>query len=52
MSVDALQYAPDKGAAFAECARVLRTGRRLVFTAFEIDGKSGRELPSVRRRPR
>lgn len=45
MSVDALQYAPDKDAAFAECARVLRTGGRLVFTAFEIDGDRATAFP-------
>jgi len=50
MSVDALHYAPDKVAAFAECARILRAGRRLALTAFEIDGsfdKSGLPDPFV-----
>ncbi len=37
MSVDALQYAPDKAAAFREVARILRPGGRLAFTAFELD---------------
>ena len=37
MSEDALQYAPNKGAAFAEAARILRPGGRFVFTAFELD---------------
>ena len=37
MSEDALQYAPDKRAAMREAARVLRTGGRLVFTAFELE---------------
>ena len=36
VSFDALQYAPDKAAAFREIARVLRPGGRLVFTAFEV----------------
>ena len=37
MTVDALQYAPDKSATFAEIARVLKPGGRFVFTAFEVD---------------
>jgi SAM-dependent methyltransferase len=37
LSCDALQYAPDKKAAFAEAARVLRSGARLAFVAFELD---------------
>ena len=37
MSEDALQYAPDKRAALAEAARILRPGGRLVFTAFELE---------------
>jgi SAM-dependent methyltransferase len=37
MSVDALQYAPDKRAAFAEIARILRTGAKFVFACFELD---------------
>ena len=37
MSVDALQYVRDKQAAFAEVHRVLQSGGRLVFTAFELD---------------
>ena len=37
MSEDALQYVPDKRAAVAEAARILRPGARLVFTAFELD---------------
>jgi ubiquinone/menaquinone biosynthesis C-methylase UbiE len=45
VSVDALQYAPDKAAAFAECARILRPGRRLAFTAFEIDATRTAGLP-------
>ena len=37
MSEDAIQYTPDKRAAVAEAARILRPGGRLVFTAFELD---------------
>lgn len=37
MSVDALQYAPDKRAALEEAARILRQGGRLVFACFEVD---------------
>lgn len=37
MSVDALQYAPDKKSAIGEAARVLRRGARLVFVCFEVD---------------
>jgi ubiquinone/menaquinone biosynthesis C-methylase UbiE len=37
MSVDALQYAPDKRAGLKEAARILHPGGRLVFTAFEVE---------------
>lgn len=37
MSVDALQYAPDKTKALAEIARILRPGGRFAFVAFELD---------------
>ena len=37
MSVDALQYAPDKTRAIAEVARILRPGGRFAFVAFELD---------------
>lgn len=45
MSVDAWQYAPDKRAAFAEAARVLRPGGRLVIACFEFDESRVRGLP-------
>jgi SAM-dependent methyltransferase len=37
LSIDALQYLPDKRAALREVGRVLEPGRRFVFTAFELD---------------
>ena len=37
MSVDALQYTPDKRLAFEEVARILRPGGRFAFVAFELD---------------
>jgi SAM-dependent methyltransferase len=45
MSVDAVQYVPDKRAAFAEIHRILRPGGRLVFTAFELDSERVAGLP-------
>jgi SAM-dependent methyltransferase len=37
MTIDALQYAPDKRRAIAEVARVVRPGGRFAFVAFELD---------------
>lgn len=37
LSVDAIQYAPDKRAVFAEVFRIVRPGDRVAFTAFEVD---------------
>jgi SAM-dependent methyltransferase len=37
MSVDALQYVPDKTTALTEVARILRPGGRFAFVAFELD---------------
>ncbi|MEX2225518.1 MAG: methyltransferase domain-containing protein [Dehalococcoidia bacterium] len=37
ISVDALQYAPDKRAALHEIARILRPGGRLAFACFELE---------------
>jgi ubiquinone/menaquinone biosynthesis C-methylase UbiE len=45
MSEDALQYAPDKRAAAAEAARILRPGARMVFTAFELEPSRAAGLP-------
>ncbi|MCH7579609.1 MAG: class I SAM-dependent methyltransferase, partial [Chloroflexi bacterium] len=45
MSEDALQYAPDKEAAMAEVARILRPGGRFVFTAYELDPERAAGLP-------
>ena len=45
MSEDALQYAPDKWAAMAEAARILRPGGRLVFTTYELDPDRAANLP-------
>jgi len=45
MSEDALQYAPDKQAAMAEAARILRPGGRFVFTAYELDPERAAGLP-------
>jgi ubiquinone/menaquinone biosynthesis C-methylase UbiE len=45
MTVDALQYAPDKTKAIAEVARILRPGGRFAFVAFEIDPERVAGLP-------
>ncbi len=45
MSVDALQYAPDKGRAVAEMARILRPGGRLAVAAFALDPERVAGLP-------
>lgn len=45
MTVDALQYSPDKGAALLEVARILKPGGRFVFTAFEVDPEAVRGYP-------
>jgi SAM-dependent methyltransferase len=37
VSFDAIMYTPDKQAAFAEAARVLKPGARFVYTAFELN---------------
>jgi len=47
MSEDALQYTPDKQAAIAEVARILRPGGRFVFTAYELDPERAAKLPAL-----
>jgi len=45
MSVDALQYVPDKTAALVEVARILHLGGRFAFVAFELDPDRVAGLP-------
>ncbi len=45
MTVDALQYAPDKRAALNEVARVLRPGARFAFVCFEFEPARVAGLP-------
>lgn len=45
ISVDALQYAPNKHAALNEAARILRPGGRLAFACFEFDPERVAGLP-------
>lgn len=45
MSVDALQYAPDKAAALGEMARILKPGGRLAIACFEVDAAKVAGLP-------
>jgi SAM-dependent methyltransferase len=45
VSFDALQYAPDKAAAGAEMARVLKPGKRLALTAFEVIADRVSDVP-------
>lgn len=45
MSIDALQYAPGKRAAFAELARILRPGARAGIVCFEVDPATVAGLP-------
>jgi len=45
MTIDALQYAPDKRAALLEVARILRPGGRFAFACFELDAKRVVGLP-------
>jgi SAM-dependent methyltransferase len=45
MTVDALQYAPDKTRALIEVARILRPGGRFAFATFELDAEHVAGLP-------
>ena len=45
MSVDALQYVPDKSAALVEVARILHPRGRFAFVAFELDPERVAGLP-------
>jgi SAM-dependent methyltransferase len=45
MSLDSLQYVPDKRATFGEVARVLSADGRVAFTAFEVDAERVRDVP-------
>ena len=45
LSVDALQYAPDKAQVFSEAHRILRAGGRLAFSAFEVNPRLVGGLP-------
>ena len=47
MSVDALQYAPDKRAACQEVSRILQPSGRFAFTAFELDRERVAGLPVI-----
>lgn len=47
MSIDALQYAPDKRSAMSEFARILRPGGRLAFFAFELHPELTSGLPII-----
>ena len=51
MSVDALQYAPNKRAAIQEFARIIRPGGRLAFTAFEVRADRAAGLPVIGENP-
>ena len=47
MTVDALQYAPDKAAALREFARIIRPTGTLAFYAFELHREHARGLPVI-----
>jgi len=47
MTVDALQYAPDKTSALREFARIIRPGGTLAFFAFELHPERVRGLPVI-----
>lgn len=45
LSIDAIQYAPDKADVFKEAHRILRPGRRLAFSAFEVEPERVAGIP-------
>ena len=45
MTIEAFQYAPDKGAALTELRRILEPGGRLAIVAFEVDPDKAAGLP-------
>ena len=45
MSIEAFQYAPDKRAAMAEFARIIRPGGKVSFVCFEVDPGKAAGLP-------
>lgn len=47
MSIDALQYAPDKTAAIREFTRIVRPGGKLAFFSFEVDAEHAEGLPVI-----
>ena len=47
MTIDALQYAPDKTKALVEVARILRPGGRFAFVAFELEAQRIPAMPGV-----
>lgn len=51
LTLDALQYAPDKAAACREFARILKPGKRLAFMAFEVTAERVADLPVLRDDP-
>lgn len=45
MSIEAFQYAPDKRAALAEVARILKPGSRAGIVCFEVDPAKVKDIP-------